>query len=1085
MAKFPKLYGNTYTAYDIHNSSGVNLSEADGIFDVYKYQNAGQNDNTERAHGVFILKNEAVEGTTTGLCIYSISLRDHSDTSVVYSGDNLSLNAKVNDIPFIGSQDNFENNTGNKVAAKLSGNPPGADTVAGLEKGIIKFASAVTTIDSSDLNPDLTSGFRAIPIHHTTEILHGLGETYVIPSNSYAAFVVTFHPTVDIADNSVEAVLKIETNVGIYDIDLSVNSFNEIIMIAKPATQNYDGSDELIVGSTIIYDEGTISLGFHPRQKTVSLLEKNFIYQGLEISDISPNASNASYKFTNSSSSNGVLNSDSGTLPLITGHSGGNIDHFDNNAGSGIREYYINETYYPSIALFGTLSTADYFQEAGNFNLYQRFNIMDASTPINDGTRSTSNAATQKGINYSDTTTDGFAKQLQFRVNYVSTQYNNTNAYHADFPDDGFGTGNELFNYKLGYGVYEKVTVPAASLSGTIKNTISPGQSTVAGGAASFDVDAASVANGNIPQTGSTWNYSNVVRWNNYRGVSDTTKYTLASFEMSTNTEHFKMMGTKTANCVPSSYNLGAGDVTAGTFSHFNFDDTNFKEATVKHPFVFTLQPDELYPNLVTELGSTVGSTYLMNPTENNAPGLMEATLLPYHKDRVWNFNNGDDTHTPEYPGIHHDAQLNFKAYFYPRDSYLKVGIIGGSMFNKDADGALTPGYPNGTGLPTNIQGSTNFSDVTNWFDHSGTQVTNTTAGLASLTYKNYSGSNGAIYNGSSWQVTTTTASGDKTITPKKRLVRDKNSSEINDFIPVNKILSFPAPVKHTSSDKYTTFQTFMPFNEGDYNIYIHSIEGNQSSYANRVNQLLDFDVDSAGNNIAGTSVFGYKPGHNGTDAGDTHANSSSSPVLSWHIEHADEASTWNSSQKIYTTNADYNPSKAADWYRGGGKTSVFYPPKFLQGFDNSDDVVTNNLNVVAETGEEIAMNCSYIQPMRSPSDQIYLENPTGSETQNAPQGNLLLHLRMEVAAKGSTIDFGTYYETLTIKYYKDNYANRKYITGTDSFADTDNSKWVIHEMKIICKTIVEPTPILVIADNEGEEFTAAQEVFLGNVNIG
>ena len=59
MAKYPKLYGNTYGAYDIHKSSAPHdpIKQQDNEFDVYVYSNAGQVDNTQRASAVFVIKN--------------------------------------------------------------------------------------------------------------------------------------------------------------------------------------------------------------------------------------------------------------------------------------------------------------------------------------------------------------------------------------------------------------------------------------------------------------------------------------------------------------------------------------------------------------------------------------------------------------------------------------------------------------------------------------------------------------------------------------------------------------------------------------------------------------------------------------------------------------------------------------------------------------------------------------------------------------------------------------------------------------------------------------------------------------------
>ena len=1085
MAKYPRLYGNENSEYDIHDSSGATLINNDNLFDVYKFKNAGQNDNSERSHAVFILKNEQVAGTTTGLEVYSISLLDPDDNSIAYSGQQIALDQhSMEDFPFIGSPEDFTNSQNNKIVAFDTNLNAGvaSDTTVCLAEGVLKFSNTVTDITSEDLNPALTTNFKAIPIFNTSDFVHdNTPHDHPIPSDSYVAFVVTFHPTVDIANNTIEAVLKIITNAGSYNINLTVNSFNEIIMVAEPATCSTDNT-ELIPGSTQIHDNLPLNLGLHPQYKDKEELQFDFLMQGVRIKDISPNAANASYKWVNSAFNTENLNTDDGEGQISQNHSPGKISHFTNLNDASITQYYTNGNLFQDIALAGQFGA--YYNVPNNYSLFQRFDISDADEAINYGTRKA--AIPTYGLNYTEK--KDFARYLKFRVNYLSTQYNNTSSFNPEFPDDGNGTGNQFFNYDVRYGVYEKVTVNQNSWSDTVKNENNPSltQSNQAG--PSYDVDTASTANGNIPQSGSTYSYENIVRWNNYAQRIEAGVTTLASFDIATNTSHFSMNGVKCqTDVVPTSYNTGGDTFTVGTFSHFSFDDTDFKEVTLQHPFTFELKPNDLYPGLHTSIGGSGGSTYLMEPSEDNIGGTMTASLTPKSKDAVWQINDAENNYYPSYPGLHEEHGIEWKANFFPRDSYLKIGLISTQNFYKDA---ASPGYPNGTGLPVNSQGATDVADVTNWYDYDGNLFTNTQIGLDESfndQTKKYSGFNGRTYKNTvangGWETTTTTITTTEDVNyfnwPTKRLIRDKDNAEVNEFIPFNKLIQFPIPSKHSSTDKYTSFQTFLPFNEGDYNIYLHSIDVENPIHSSRQYQLLDFDVASAGNNVHGTSVFGYKPSYNQNVDADT----SNDPVLSFHLEASDGNSTWNTSEKVYTQNANYDVSKGVDWYRGGGNTSAFYPPKFLQNFDASGASIIKNLYSVNENGIEDVMSCDQIGPLLT--GEINLENSTGEDLTNSPQGNLKLHLKMEVPAKGSTVDFGDYYSTLIIKYYKDNYANRKYINANDSVANTDQSMWTIHEMRVIVKMNVQANPILVIADSEGEEFTDAQEVFMGNVNIG
>jgi len=1085
MAKYPRLFGNDTEEYNIHGSNGLPLATEDAVFDVYVYTNAGLEDNTQRASAVVVIKNEQIAGTVTSLTVNTIALHTTSSGSVSYTGSNVSLNPMISGVPFIGSEESYEGATGNKIIAKDANNKPGvsADTDNGLEVGQIKIASTFTSgvpdpgseISSTDIDPDLAAGtYRSILVHNPEDLTINQGLDNPIPSDSYASFVVGFHPTEDIPNNTTECYLKIQTNVGNISYPLVVNSFNEIIMVAKKGSSSYGGTQDLdlTIGSSITYDDGTVHLGYHPRTNNTTKLQDDLLADGIKIVDISPNATDASYKWINSASNATSITGDGTTLSLPTNHTSGSFDHFYNDAFASINNYYTDETYFDTLALSGTTSVADgatLYNVAGNAPLFQFFDTVHADTSIIDGTH---------GGGYTTNYTLGdFAKALTFRVNYHSVQYNNTSSASAAFPDDGDGFNSQFFKYAVTYGVYQKVTIPSGQASGQ-QNEIDASTEAVSPFNKKYDVtSAASGPNGNIAQTGSRYDMSHDVRWNNFAGLDVNGKYSLADFTFSTNTNNFKYLGTNTNNCVPTSFTIGVTTSTTGTFNHFGWNDPSveYRDVTILSPFLFTLTPSVYFgSSFVLEFESEVGTSYLMNPITKSG-GTVEASLVPNPTDAVWNFADG-----AEYPGLHGDNNISYKTRFYPRSPYLKIGMLTEtSRFDHDS---ASPGYPSGTGLLSNSVSTTNVIDVTTWYNDSSQVINNTTAafGTNQPSNKMYSGFGGVVFDNNTFATNLQCLIADASYNQNKVGIKDKTGSSIKEFFPFNKTLNCPIPIKHPSTDKYTSFQSFLPFNEGDSNIYLHSIDVLTGADGVGTDQLLDFDVSAAAVNLAGTATYGYKPGFNTNNA---NAGSSNDPVLSFLVEGMD--TTFQSSERKYhNTSGSFTNGNPAKFYRDNAAGSAYYPPKFMQGYDNIDSDINDYLYSVNETGIEDEMDCNKIAKWIPASGISWPEASSSAAGAAAPKGNLPIHLRMEVDAKGTTIDFGEYYTTLKIRYFKHDYFSMKKASAVTS-ANTTATDFRIHEMRVVVKMNLQPTPLLVVADAEGQEFTSAAEINLGNVNIG
>ena len=487
--------------------------------------------------------------------------------------------------------------------------------------------------------------------------------------------------------------------------------------------------------------------------------------------------------------------------------------------------------------------------------------------------------------------------------------------------------------------------------------------------------------------------------------------------------------------------------------------------------------------NLVVEEGGE-GSVRLLTPNEGNY-GVIEASLIPYYKDNVWNYNDGTDTNDPAYPGLHADHQINYKAHFYPRDPFLSIAGISNFTIKNNQE---TPGYSSGTGLPKNYNPTPIPVNVSQWYNDVSQAIGNSSTGFTTNNSQNlYSGWGGWTFSNSTWNTTIACADANKSVNGNKRGIKDKNGNSIPEFFPFNSLIKTGNALKHASTDVYSSFAMFNLVSEGDYNIYLHSIESINPTYSTKNKQLLDFSVSGAGNNAAGTARFGYKPGHNGTDSNNTHANSSNDPTLHFMVKGLDTG--FQSSEKIYApATGTFTNGSAISYYRSGGSNSTFYPPKFLLGYHAPlEDTITDQLNFQDNSGFSIFQDFNnQLETNGTKINTLGIENNgTGNGfSNNSPVSNRPIIVRVDVPAKGSTIDFGEYFTTLKIRYYKDNYQNRKKLDGS-SFIQTPIADIKIHEMRVVVKLNLEAAPLLSVSDIEGEDFTNSESVHMGNINIG
>tara|TARA_R110000744_G_scaffold17850_3_gene48121 strand:- start:8920 stop:12117 length:3198 start_codon:yes stop_codon:yes gene_type:complete len=1065
MAKYPLLYGNTNSRFDVNNSSGESLSASEGIFDVYTYKNAGINDNAERSTAIVILRNAAAAGTTTELLVHSILL-SAGETSNPYTDFNITLDPIVFgsvDMPFIGSPEQIADGVGNKVSSVDSTIKPGdtsVDSGGGLEDGWVNVTTAAASgtqgsvINKEDLDTANTE-FRTIPIHSILKIKNN-----VIPSASYCAFLVSFQPTENVPINTIEATLRITTNAGNFNYPLQINSYDEIIMAMNTGTcaaaDIFNFSNQTFTeGYT--YDEGVINLGLVGTARTANSMLETLNYQSVKISDISTDSSQSTYKWMNS-----VTN---GTVPT---YDGTQLSLAANSSPSGSTDFDFVNLYSEANATNATGlngASGSYYDVAGRHSLVQYF----FPTPsITDGTYNTADFNQLLHFSESDV-----KRTLFSAAQYISQNYNNTDTVIEEEPyTDDDPKNNQWIAYTVTYGVHNRITFDEVSLDSD-RNRLTYS----AVGSNAYPVLDSDV---NLSERGTEYSTVLNIRWNNYtQGANATLGQAVTSFTFEENNDAFRMTGVNCPEVGAHSFTSGGVPQTSGSFSEFSLSGNHDTSLTYK--FAFEMIASDIY-----NLGDAADTNGVKNAfiTPYNEPlcGQYKAILKIKSDDSIWKCDG-----TFDYPGVDQVAAAaqNWDAYFHLKSSYLTILPLTGNM-----DLALT-------GLGTPFSKSFVWMPVTNWFGVSGTAIYNTSANWDAS--HRYSGNGGSTFRGGSTSNTAKSLAlsvadsvvtwGDiiamedytKQYNNTRKYIRDKNAGTITEFKPLDSLMSMNTPAYNTTENRYESYVEFNLFAEGDDGIYIHSITSETGS-----NQMLDFDNTTPLTNLAGSNNYGYKPSSASNDA-----------VMFASIKYCQE--DWRHTITVLPTlgqdPSTYNGSMCAT-YRDQGSNAPYILPKILQHLGNSniteaESLVVNPLSNQTSPDIEGSSLVEYgMNDGASLNSSWIFEKNAGSPT-NTPMGNPKVRLRMSVDPVGTLDDYGAYYSTLKIVYYKNERANRvaNSTNASNEYAIDNtvnrNQNIILHEMSVVVKMTLEAASVLAVTDTENEEFTTGSTINLGNLNLG
>ena len=1039
MAKYPLIYGNTNSQFDITTSAGVSLSTSDTIFDVYTYTNADVDDNTQRSTAVFIIRNDAVPGAGTGLDTSKVELLNPDDLGV-YEGDSISINPMVSSVPFIGTQADFNATTGNVVST------PGSDLLGtdavdnSTAIGWLRINSDNGTIENEDLG--VSSSYRIVPLYAAADIIAD-----DIPDNSYAAVLVAFHPTENFSINEIEARFRVKTDAGAKIYPLQVNSYNEVLMAVRtykdPASNGTWNSEDF---THVAYspDNYVIDIGSVGTTKTREQLLECFPVNSLEILDVSPQGNvNGLYVWANSGSSNSdSITKDGVTMNRPATSIGGWSGHWEN-----LTTYYTPDHV---VAMTAGDTITEAYQTPGR-------NVLRQDLYVSEALVTGSHAINTVKLGYANNNLTSRITYLH--ANYITTGYNNTNQFNSDFPDDGNGFNNQWISYGIKYEVYNRVTFnPFDGSLTTLKNKITEN---VASNSAHPQLGATT---GMLSERGSDYEFSLETRWTNNTGGTESltgesrNKEVIDSFAFSANTDKLMLEGESFCSDVtPVSYvNSSDETVTDGTFDIFS-GATN--TTTLNYRFNFKLEGSDIYT-----IPSSSGNVSL-TPTNEPVFGQYTASLKLKEDDYVWNFEE-----SASYPGCDRAEALNqrFQALFYAKNSYLKLIQLSGTI------------YPAESGLSSNADTGSTWTPST-WYDNSGSVVANTS--VAWDTNNLYSGNGGAVWSksaayGASFADVIQRNVLAKLYNQSRRHVVDKTGGLIKEFKPLDSILQLNTPTYHSADNDYVSYCEFKLISEGDDAIYIHTISFDDDG----TDQLLDFDNTIAANNLYGTQIYGYKPGYNASDA----AATSNDPEMTFRVAGVmgnDEFTTGRTFLNIGGAGgvASLDAGNMMKTYRDYNSGAFFAVPRPLLYLGGNATIEQCNADDAGQTVANIESLNTSSYNHNSGLDYTFEQD---GDAANAPYGNPTITVKMKVPAKGTLIDFGNYYTTMKIAYYKNERTNR-YASSSENTNEYAQSDIRLHEMKVIVKMTVVPSPILSVTDNENQEYFNQDTVYMGNINIG
>jgi len=1118
MAKYPLISGATGAEACLN----LRADTVDNVFDVYTYMNTGDTDNAQRANLIVVIKNTAISGSGTELGIRGIAVKnltsstypvyttDTTGSTTITSGDNLdtpaegwNLGPKYSSVPFIGSPESYADNSGdgNYVVSTISGLTPPTGAI-----GFLQIPSS-GNITSSVVahNTGLGTAGKVIPIYDPSYLTaqespnDGTVFTNPIPDNSYAAFILAFQPTTAVSPNQAN-VLVIETNAGNITLNLSTESFNEIVMsgtVGSISGSSFTATGEMITDQSN-WILGSNATGCYPSTKNAADLQTQvgnnvvlrvtdessnlagdwqWVNSYNQASTFLPGGENGSMtpvanSYANSGATNilGGLLGDCGEWVKVTG---AETMSGDSLSGAG-----------------GNLWMAGYNTQA----LYKNFTF-NGSTTYHTGTEYIA-GGTQDNVNY--------AKNKFFIFKSLHLQYDTEDYSAADY-------GNQWYSFGLAFGVYARVTTSTGMPSTATELNLT----TAATSSVSPRIETSITAGSDyFLQNGGEVSVVSDVRWNNFSNLNITTyNNKIASFTWADNlsnadgdagTTYFRLKSNNGPNRVPkyTRATSGGADAEPTTFSTFDtISDTT-----------------DLYFNWMLKADITADTLYgdiensrFFNKADSfeEAYGFHKIQYYSDENDLIW--NNASDA---LYPGLL-GGDLYYNLYVAPRLSYLSFVPKDNAVITVQGSGSIISADNDNFG--DDFDCDINESAVSQWYNLDGSQFNNIPvvstgvigddasqspansatpkvkfAGMDGAILKKGSGTTNQIFNTFTDTLSSTWSGDQLTVVanPNHRGLVDSAGNAISKFRPLDKIMDLGIAQLSVIDGNYYAYGSFRLWNNGDDIIYIHSLNTYNAD-------ICEIDVTDANNNNNSLANAGYKP----------NANTANDAVL-YVCSNKDTGNPWGLSGNsettggLYTSKNYHDASTASDFYSAtSNNMKTYYRANENQAryvspqrkyVDLADDSNKFTLFTDATAGGFSVPSWDKIggggngQTIFNGTQKY--EGTIGSseaEGQN-PWGDVLYHVCMKIDPNTDLNDFGVYRKKLEIVSYTDDWANRKATTdGSTATNISDSARMELNVSNIYFKATVAAAPILKLEDTDGEEFASNTVVDLGTLNVG
>ena len=1080
MSQFPRITSNP-------NESQFNLPSVgdagDGGFDIYVFE---EDDGVQVAFLVFVVKNTN-DNATSELIINSMTgnadFNAHFTLSPVDGSGNLHIGRAAENFikPSIGDC----NVTG------LSSSTDASDAV-----GFIGYTLGGTT--DADDQPDFSLNQHAqelnasgsthcLPLYKTDATTNSIvGSTNAIPAESYAAFVVKFHPQVQINQNSLDPKLTIVNNSNNQVISFNIAVTNLLTYFGKIGTGANGSPDSWSATSGDLTDGGTFNLGVYPVDYVYPETGKT-----IKFDDNSTTPGEYFYDFGFEGITQGGnydLNQDGATISPVGSsaviskfrnswkHPNETFTNEDNCAGDNPTA--INTNINPITAL--NVELYKNYSLGANSTIHQEQTNFDFAS-ASDNTRWTAN----NHISVSDITVT--ATQLIGKI------------FNAEYPTQtADGSNNQYFKWLTSIAYYNVVSMHPnqTAIHKASDDSYSPTNDlaryinigTQANGTKGPYLQNSS-SNVHGMQRGDTLSVNVHFRYNYLAqaGETDSSFFVNGGSTFSLTSDYVKLysnMGSSTpgggnsptGNVSASSYNTSEYSSVIGSFTGTpatGVDFAGFTSAGGNGDFLglrFPLGTIGMQEHILyTDDGA--GSVVVRNEIgwREKVWGIFEGYYKPANagSNTLWDYlrrGGQDDSHGPRY-----------RFAFRPKPSRLEL-LSSENILDAPVN-KLFFDYPT-------YQDTTEYSTIsekkqaTQWYKHGTTQTATGAILDASITDANLAANEGKWYGSAGTSVVrphcwnggnSSTPARDESLgdtdngayftqAPTNRTILTSTNADAPEYQETTCMDYFKIPdaTYNSNVQKYRSAGRFYFKNTGDYPIYIQKVEVGTADFTPDGGNTF---CDDIANMLVPTSNAKYLPVITGSE-------STSSNDPEWKVDFSGSP-VWGS-----TGGVGIHGTNAASY-------KVF--PDNMSGTSATGKVHYYENNPTSTTFS--SRKRMFIPPMFNDTSVVDI---TGSDSNFV---DISFNLDPE---NDSALDTGKYYTQVVISYYVDDYKNRKNPTESEtdsshttlSLADSSNTQSRLHISKYLIECEVTAVADIILVDVETDSLESSPTITIPTLTV-